>query len=281
MKKWFLIVLLFTTDFLVCSAQILPEKLPAVHRAPKHIKKKHPAIKKTASTVHYPSNGQVKDMEVDDGIYTGAVKNGLPDGKGELREIDSVDGTYLFTGNFSKGIKTGFGSLVSPNRDRYDGQWKDNNQNGHGIFTYANGDRYEGQFLDGVMDGEGAFYWVNGDKYVGQWKDDYENGQGVFTFANENRYEGHFKDGKKDAKGTYYWANGDQGQWENDKMNGYGMKTVKTGASISNCPGCAMFKGNWKDGKKNGYGECYDIDGKLLYAGQFADDKPVGSYPGQ
>ena len=52
------------------------------------------------------------------------------------------------------------------------------------------------------------------------------------------------------------------------------------GYEINNCPGGWVHTGKYKDGEKNGEGMVYDRNGKLIYFGEFKNDKPVGAYPG-
>ena len=79
------------------------------------------------------------------GTYKGHCKNGLADGKGKAKGID----TYV--GKFKNG-------------------WPD----GKGKYSYQNGNVYNGYWTHGVKNGEGVFvYTVNGKKNVlrGYWKD--------------------------------------------------------------------------------------------------------------
>ncbi len=73
--------------------------------------------------------------------------------------------------------------------------------------------------------------------------------------------------------GTFYF-----GDFSQNDISGLGMM-ISLKQNINNCSGCFVYAGNWKSNKKNGYGRCYDINGKLIYEGQFENDKPSGVYP--
>ena len=58
------------------------------------------------------------------------------------------------------------------------------------------------------------------------------------------------------------------------------MFVAGDGYEISNCPGGWVHTGKYKNGMKEGEGMIYDQNGKLIYLGEFKNDKPVGAYPG-
>lgn len=130
--------------------------------------------------------------------------------------------TPQYSGGMVDGKKDGYGVLIMPNGDKYEGEWKNDLQNGKGTFTYANGDKYEGQWVDGNREGTGTFTWADGRKYVGAWKNDQRNGKGMYTWPSGDRYEGEFKDGQLNGRGIYTYANGKvmEGTWQNDNYVG-------------------------------------------------------------
>lgn len=62
-------------------------------------------------------------------------------------------------------------------------------------------------------------------------------------------------------------------------MNGTATYIASESYEVSNCPGCVYYVGDFSSGKKSGKGTCYDQYGKLLYYGNFSDDKPMDVYP--
>lgn len=130
--------------------------------------------------------------------------------------------TPQYSGGLAAGQKDGYGVMIWPNGDRYEGEWKNDMQNGNGSFVYADGEKYEGQWKDGKKNGTGTYTWLDGRKYVGEWKDDQRNGKGEYTWPSGDRYVGEFKDGKMNGRGVYTYSNGKvvEGTWQNDAYMG-------------------------------------------------------------
>lgn len=42
-----------------------------------------------------------------------------------------------------------------PNRDEYEGEWKEGKMHGKGVYRYVNGNRYEGEYADDLFNGKG------------------------------------------------------------------------------------------------------------------------------
>jgi hypothetical protein len=97
-------------------------------------------------------------------------------------------------------------------------------------------------------------------------------------FDNGDRYKGQ---SRLNGMGAYLWSDGTMylGSASENKRNGYGIYIAADGNTLNNCPDCKYFAGNWLNGEKSGVGACYDIAGKLLYLGEFKDDRPVHAYP--
>jgi hypothetical protein len=98
--------------------------------------------------------------------------------------------------------------------------------------------------------------------------------------SGKERFKGQILKGKRNGMGATFTKQGFVfiGDFYRDEMTGMGMMIAADGSSIANCEGCAVYVGNWKDGRKSGFGKCYDIEGNMIYKGQFAEDKPTGSY---
>jgi len=69
------------------------------------------------------------------------------------------------------------------------------------------------------------------------------------------------------------------GNFIGNKRHGHGIMIASEGYYINNCPNAKYHVGNWSYDQKSGTGSCYDASGKLLYNGDFKDDKPTGTYP--
>ncbi|MCY7359755.1 MAG: hypothetical protein LH609_20330, partial [Rudanella sp.] len=85
----------------------------------------------------------------------------------------------------------GHGTYVTPNRERYVGEFVDGDKHGQGIQYYADGKmKYKGAFGDNERAGFGTYYFRNGDRYVGQFAENAPNGKGVYYFSDGNRFLG-------------------------------------------------------------------------------------------
>lgn len=196
------------------------------------------------------------------------------------------------TGNCTNGI----GTMIWSNEEKYEGQWKNKNENDQGTYTWPNGDKYVGQFKDGKQGGQGTYTYVDGKKYVGQFKDDHENGQGTLTypegaeyqkyvgqFKNDNfggqgmliyadgkKYTGQFKEGKREGNGTLITPAGEKytGQWQDDQMTGKGTFINPFGAK---------YVGDYVNGIRHGYGTLYKPNGTIEYQGKWVNGIFVGN----
>ena len=106
-----------------------------------------------------------------------------------------------------------------------------------------------------------------------------------FEIVNEKsgkeRFKGQILKGKRNGMGAVLTKKGAVyiGDFYHDEMTGLGMMIAADGTSVDHCEDCVVYVGNWKEGSKSGFGKCYDIDGNIIYKGQFADGKPTGTYP--
>ena len=104
-------------------------------------------------------------------------------------------------------------------------------------------------------------------------------------FVNERKgkevFKGQIISGERKGMGILSAEDGSAyyiGDFYNDDISGYGMY-IAVNDFVKNCENCCVYVGNWKKGKKEGFGRCYNHDGTIIYQGQFANDKPVGTYP--
>jgi len=115
---------------------------------------------------------------------------------------------------------------------RYEGRYRDGMRNGFGKMVYPGGDIYEGEWVDGKMQGEGSYtYKKTGDIYSGSWKANKKHGYGRYEFGadksmlvgawesgqlvngswelkNFANYEGGFKLGRPLGAGKFVFNNG-------------------------------------------------------------------------
>jgi hypothetical protein len=116
----------------------------------------------------------------------------------------------------------GYGAFVTPNRERYVGEFAEGDKHGQGIQYYADGKlKYKGAFRDDERAGFGTYYFRNGDRYVGQFAENAPNGKGTYHFSDGDRFVGVFKEGKRNGYGVLYDSDGDKqeaGQYEDDEL---------------------------------------------------------------
>ncbi|WP_242132582.1 MORN repeat-containing protein [Aestuariivivens marinum] len=85
--------------------------------------------------------------------------------------LENISGTY--SGECKNGIANGIG--IAKGIDSYEGEFKKGFPHGNGIMTYTNGSVYEGSWKKGKRNGEGVFTAnIEGKKVIkkGIWKDD-------------------------------------------------------------------------------------------------------------
>ena len=128
-----------------------------------------------------------------EGLYTGALVGGKPEGDGTF--VWESGSTY--TGTWANGIRSGQGTFTWATGDKYTGQWLNDKKNGRGTLTWASGSKYVGEYKDDLMDGQGTYTWASGDQYVGGWKDDKRDGQGtVYNADGTVQQQGQWQDGE-------------------------------------------------------------------------------------
>jgi hypothetical protein len=133
---------------------------------------------------------------LDEGIYTGDLKNGQPHGRGVLQYAASDKGQrQKYEGEFSSGLPHGEGTMTWLNGDKYTGGWKNGQKHGHGNQTYADGRNYQGAYEDGMQQGQGELKWPNGKAYTGLFEKD-EVKVGKLIHPNGSYAEGSFKEGR-------------------------------------------------------------------------------------
>lgn len=102
-----------------------------------------------------------------------------------------------FYGVFEQGKPAnGRGSMLYPNGNRYDGEYRNGLRNGCGTFTFNNSRRYVGEFQDDLFSGRGVWMLENGDRYVGDFEFNKCNGEGVYIFADGTSKSGIWQQGR-------------------------------------------------------------------------------------
>lgn len=91
--------------------------------------------------------------------------------------------------------------------------------------------------------------------YMGQYNYNgkRKNGFGIQRFGNGDVYIGDFSEGKISGRGMY----------------------IANEEGIEHVAQAKIYVGKWYNGKKEGNGVCYDAQGKVVFNGRFAKDKPT------
>ena len=72
----------------------------------------------------YLDNETILEIWLEDGIYQGGAVNQVPHGKGTIKYFEEVASLHNFTGEFSNGVKNGFGKMAWKDGSRYRGLWR-------------------------------------------------------------------------------------------------------------------------------------------------------------
>ena len=176
--------------------------------------------------------GEYKDYTPDGfGIYKNYITNLKITGIFKENNIsgigieESVEGGYVYTGEFINNKKEGYGYIVWKDGSKYQGEFRNNQLNGYGIIKFPENKYYQGEVKNGRMDGFGEFFWNEEKKYIGNYKNDKRNGFGVFIFKIfESKNPTLLNSTKKNNVLKNYSAY--IGAWKNGNMDGFGMKVT-------------------------------------------------------
>ena len=220
----------------------------------------------------------------DEFVYTGALRNGLFSGGGDIFFADGARltgeflkgrcagsltyisaGDWRFDGRFYDGqpdgaytlpkigavmvSRDGFAGLASPRGWEYEGGIGERGQNGEGSFIFPGGERYTGAFLLGLADGHGVYRGADGSViYEGEWKAGLYHGQGRYATADGNfAYEGAFEAGLPHGRAAY--SEGGALRYSGDFVGG-----VPEGQGIYYSPAGWSYEGGFKNGVFHGKG---------------------------
>ena len=196
--------------------------------------------------------GEYKDFVQDGfGIYKNYITNIKITGYFNYSGIygvgieESLEGGYIYTGEFNNNKKEGYGTIIWKDGAKYVGEFKDNQINGYGIIEYPEQKYYQGEIKKGRMEGFGEFFWKDEKKYIGNYKNDKRNGFGVLIFKSNNTTNS-ISVTENDNNNNYNDLNNFcayVGFWKNGNMDGFGMKV-----------NCLEIKfGLWENGNKRRY----------------------------
>jgi len=212
----------------------------------------------------------------DDFFYEGDWKNGVKEGRGQLK---TKIGDY--NGEFVAGKKHGSGSDSFASGSKYIGQFIENQRHGHGTMSHSNGCIYDGGWKFGECCGQGKYVESNGYGYSGEWENDLKHGHGIETIDRDTSYEGQFYKGTRHGKGrtttfkaapsTMQSAESQTGHCIHEGMY---AKNMKCGVGSEIYPDGSCFHGVWSNGMRHGPG-LLKIASDATYHVIFNDDTIV------
>eukprot|EP00347_Sterkiella_histriomuscorum_P004144 403361586 len=215
------------------------------------------------------------------GDFTNDILNG------DLCEIESENGRYF--GQIENGVINGQGQMIYKNGDKYQGIWKDGRFHGKGKYYFTNGSIYYGNWAFGMRNGHGLE--VNDDEkqsYEGMFQNDTKHGFGIQKAtiiidshnSNENIHDTYNNQAttKKERYIEY------SGNFNNNKKHGQGKLIIYTNSNKSVV--IEFYEGNFSEGVKKGIGRQVKLregqESRLEreyeeFIGDFYGDKPIMS----
>lgn len=231
------------------------------------------------------------------GHYSGAMKDGVPNGQGIFIDLQGVkyigqfsngintgdwtSGTIqwpdntVYTGALQKGNLKGAGKLTTPTGIKFIGQFNGNNIRDWtaGTIQWPDGKTYSGALKAMKAQGQGQIDWPEGaeyKRYLGDFSVGMMEGQGSLLFADGHSYTGSFSANQATGTGTLNWPKEGvhyEGQVKDGLMEGQGVLKTTHGE---------LYTGQFKNNLADGQGTLLFADGQE-YSGQFAQGKPNGT----
>lgn len=186
---------------------------------------------------HY--NGMGRLITTDGDIYEGNWEGHLLQGNGKICIKHPFS---LYTGFIKDGIPEGDGLLAATDKSEYSGEFKEGKKHGKGVLKFIDGSRYEGEFLKDKQSGDGIFYFKDGSVLTGTWLRNKIVGDATKKWPDGKVYVGQFVDGFINGKGKMVWPDGKtyEGFWNNERPHGIGKECKPNGI---------ILEGQWRAGK--------------------------------
>lgn len=220
-------------------------------------------------------------------LYVGQVENGQANGWGRLFDEDR---NIEYIGEFKNNKYDGEGRLYSVINEsdteevycEYEGGFSEGKCSGYGkCYIYNKGEAlicYDGNYLENKKCGQGTLYLYDENnsvikKYSGGFAYGKPYGYGVYEVYEKGfKYEGTFIDGCYGGEGKSY-RNGEleyDGQWENNKYNGYGISFFYDDNGERK-----YYKGEFLNGYMHGYGSIYNMSNEIEQTGYYENGMKI------
>ena len=204
---------------------------------------------KAHSGTYYYNNGDSYSGDYADGVPHGSGKLTKPDGtqhwgyysKGSITSIQYIKYSLEPTPAMSARLKamrdetnkpTIANKLIMENGEAVD---SDAPYTGKARYLEKDGTWFEGNLLSNKQHGWGKQIQADGTVYEGEYRDGKIEGKGLFLYNDGSWYEGDVVNGKSHGKGIFHDSKKEFiyiGDFENDKMTGYGKVTMKSGHKL-------------------------------------------------
>lgn len=188
-------------------------------------------------------------------------------------EVYTANGKLLYTGQMSKGMITGNGTLYDNEKLIYQGAFADNEYEGTGkLYDYEGNLIYSGEFSKSLYNGSGMLYYSNGQlKVNGTFVSGKLDGNAEMYDEDGNLlYNGGFSAGNYSGNGELY-QNGKlkyKGEFVAGEMTGQG--------TLFDSKGSKIYTGGFVSGVYSGQGELNDFSNNLRILGSFSDGLAEG-----
>ncbi|CAM9696552.1 unnamed protein product, partial [Ectocarpus sp. 12 AP-2014] len=177
--------------------------------------------------------GPLVDNHFDKDCVTGVYRLTSPD-KGSVYEGDLLDekrhgvGEYryadgtVYSGEWHRGQRQGFGTLISPTGAVYEGEFDHDLIHGEGLWSWTDGSSYAGQTKHGVREGKGLYVTRMRDAFFGDFANNKPDGDIIAYYCDGSKHTGTFREGTRHGRGTTQEENGNRviGTWDKDKRDG-------------------------------------------------------------
>jgi hypothetical protein len=212
-------------------------------------------------------------------VYTGPVKDGLPNGQGVIK---TPSGSTI-EGNFVNGEPSGKVTITMDSGDKvYVGAFSFTGgvADSSASIIYGDGGTYQGGVKKGLRDGKGVYTDRLGNVFQGEWAAEFP-GPVKFTLTHSDGdvYEGllNRQMHMEDAYGLYTRADGVTflGSFVDGAFKGGVCSTPTGNEYTSNNNNGGYFSGKRGYWKLNGWGTCSRSNGEY-YEGEFKNDKYHG-----
>jgi hypothetical protein len=132
-------------------------------------------------TLQFPSGNRL----------SGIWKNGVA----EQGTFFSAIRDCCFAGNYSQGLRSGFGSETFKDGASFEGEYVRGMLHGFGVLSLADGTVYEGSFAEGELHGQGKLHHPSLGSFIGEFSRCRQHGSGVRTYSNGDTFTGTFAGG--------------------------------------------------------------------------------------